>query len=340
MTFTQCSLLNDCEDCFTEAKPCFDVCDIQSDGSFAHDTVDVITDVPDEASCVIQCRMNPSCKFYTYYIASDHEYPSWCILLSGIEDPIKPCLHCRTGFPDCKDISADFCHFSVGDNTENLTIYKATDTLSNTSLSFPPEALFSSCELTIVAIGGGGSHGNYGGGGSGYIETASISLIANRTLLVHVGGGTEESRVVTAAGETIVRAHPGKYGGSYNGGDGYSGGGAGGGKYQYGGSGGSNGGDGNDSSNGVPGGKGSGLDISTIALEHFKLTPAAGGDSCGISGGGGGGVLVDGQGPPGPHNEGGSYGAGGGGCTYYEHQGIILIEIKGEIKGEPLKSYN
>merc|ERR1712050_783494 len=114
----------------------------------------------------------------------------------------------------------------------------------------------------------------------------------------------------TAAGETIVRAHPGKYGGSRDGGDGYSGGGAGSLHIaDIGGNGGSNGGDGQDSSDG-PGGKGSGLDISTIALEHFKLTPAAGGDYHVSCGGGGGGVLVDGQGP---HN-GGSYGAGAGAC--------------------------
>merc|ERR1719228_2829784 len=230
------------------------------------------------------------------------------------------------------EITTDFCHFSVGDKYDQMTTYMATDTSANISLRFPTEALFS-CDMTIVAIGGGGSPTYYGGGGSGYIDTANIpshykySPISDN-LLVNVGGVTEESRVDTAAGETIVRAHPGKSGDSWYGGDGYSGGGAGSLHIaDIGGNGGSNGGDGNDSSDG-PGGKGSGLDISTIALEHFKLTPAAGGEACGISGGGGGGVLVDGQGPPGPHNECGSYGAGGGGCTYYEHQGIILIEIK------------
>jgi len=84
-------------------------------------------------------------------------------------------------------------------------------------------------------------------------------------------------------------------------------------------------GDGQDSSDGNHGGKGSGLDISTIALQHFKLTPAAGGDYCGQYGGGGGGILVDGQGP---HN-GESYGAGGGKCNNADPaQGIVLIEIK------------
>ena len=136
MTYTKCSLLHDCEDCFTEIKACFDVCDITIDGSFFHDTVDVITHIPDEPSCVTQCRMNPDCKFYTYYTASDADYPNWCMLLSDIEDPIKPCLHCRTGFPDCKDISADFCHFSVGDNNEKVTSYMATDTSEHSSLSF------------------------------------------------------------------------------------------------------------------------------------------------------------------------------------------------------------
>jgi len=330
MTYTKCSLLNDCEDCFTEAKPCFDVCDITNDGYFVHDTVDVITNVADEASCVTQCWMNPDCKFYTYYTASDQHYPRVCMLLSNIEGPMKPCLHCRTGFPDCKEITTDICHFSVGDKNEKITSYKATDTSASINLIISAEALFSLCDLTIVAIGGGGSpgSGNYGnGGGSGYIETATISSLSDRPLLVNVGGGTEESRVDTAAGETIVRAHPGGYGSSYDRGDGYSGGGAGTSISGYsGGSGGSNGGDGNDSVDGY-GGKGSGLDISTIALEHFKLTPAAGGDSCEYYGGGGGGVLVDGQGP---HN-GDSYGAGGGKCKKDDvpaQQGVVLIEIK------------
>merc|ERR1719342_1736432 len=202
MTYTKCLLLNDCKDCFTEAKPCFDVCDIPNDVSFVQNTVDVITNVADEPSCVIQCKMSLECKFYTYYTASDPQYPSMCILLSDIEDPIKPCLHCRTGFPDCKDITTDFCHFSVGD-IDDITSYKATDTFA--SLRFPAEALFSSCVLTIVAIGGGGSSsGGGGGGGSGYIETASISPVSYKSINVNVGGGTEESKVATAAGETIV----------------------------------------------------------------------------------------------------------------------------------------
>jgi len=349
MTFSKCSLLNYCEDCFTEFKPCFDVCDILHEGSFFQDTVDVITNIPDEPSCVTQCRMNQDCKFYTYYTASDADHPSWCMLLSDIKGPIKPCLHCRTGFPDCKNMTTNSCHFSVGDN-KDLTSYKATDTDTRHTLVISAETLFISCDMTIVAIGGGGSPRRYGGGGSGYIKTATISSISygelhvyvgakdkdssvfHKPLLVNVGGGKEESRVLTAAGEDIVRAHPGKPGDDYyDGGDGYSGGGGGGDYHGHdGGSGGSNGGDGERGNYGShPGGKGSGLDISTIALEHFKLTPAAGGKICSSSGsygGGGGGVLVDGQGP----QKGRSYGAGGCpfGDDYPAQQGIVLIEIK------------
>merc|ERR1719228_1582545 len=155
------------------------------------------------------------------------------------------------------EITTDFCHFSVGDKYDQMTTYMATDTSANISLRFPTEALFS-CDMTIVAIGGGGSPTYYGGGGSGYIETATIpshykySPISYRSLLLHVGGETEESRVDTASGETIVQAHPGKSGGTYGGGDGYSGGGAGASSGHYGGSGGSNGGDGQDSSGNHP----------------------------------------------------------------------------------------
>jgi len=322
MTFTNCFRLHDCKDCFTEIKPCFDVCDITTVGNFDHTAVALISDVKHEHSCLIQCRNNPDCKFYTYYTASDHNYPSMCILQSDVEDPMNWCSHCRTGFPDCRVTNTDFCHFSVGENELQMTSYKVTET--SASLGFSAEALFS-CDLTIVAIGGGGSASRDGAGGSGYVET--VSSLSFRRISVNVGAENEESIVVTAAGKTIVRAKPGQtefdY---YNGGDGYSGGGSGAWLDHIGGNGGSNGGNGLDGpTRSCCAGKGSGLDISTIALEHFKLTPAAGGEHCKHKGGGGGGVLVDGQGP---HN-GGSYGAGGGQCSNANPaQGIVLIEIK------------
>jgi len=335
MIFTRCALDHSyCKDCFTEAKLCFDVCNIESEGSFNQDTVDVINDVPDEPSCVTQCRMNMDCKFYTYYTTYS-EHPRMCLLLSDIEDPIKPCYNCRTGFPDCKNITTDFCHFSVGDSNDKLTSYKATKTFTKIELRVPSEALFSICDLKIVAIGSGGYPVD-NGGGSGYIETASVSPIANRPLFLYVGS---ESRVDNAAGKTIVRALPGGSG-NLNG-DGYSGGGGYDRSGHNGGCGGSNGGNGTDGSD-RGGGKGSGLDISTITLEHFKLTPAAGGKGCPYYGGGGGGVLVDEQGPPTPTSNPTpwpnptptptppppSYGEGGSQCSYYSSQGIILIEIK------------
>jgi len=252
-------------------------------------------------------------------------------------------MTCHGLLPPALETSEDSCYFTIDDINDKHVAYLARRTSKEMIVNFPTEALFS-CELTIVAIGGGGSPGagpgifdDHGGGGSGYIESATISSISDTPFVVHVGNGTEESRVDTAAGETIVRAHPGKYGGSgfFKGGDGYSGGGAGANCYHWGSAGGSNGGDGQDSSYGH-GGKGSGLDISTIALEHFKLTPGEGGGACPCNGGGGGGVLVDGQGPPdwgsyvpNFYNEAQGYGAGGGGSTPFPaKQGIVIIEMK------------
>jgi len=243
------------------------------------------------------------------------------------------------------ETSEDSCYFTIGDIVDKHVAYLANQTSKEIIVNFPTDALFS-CELTIVAIGGGGSagrgHGIYddhGGGGSGYIETATISSLSDTPFVVHVGGGTEESRVDTAAGETIVRAQSGKSGDSgvyMDGGAGYSGGAAGASCYHWGSVGGSNGGDGEGCYWGGDGGKGSGLDISTIALEHFKLTPGEGGGACPCNGGGGGGVLVDGQGPPdwgsyvpNFYNEAQGYGAGGGGSTPFPaKQGIVIIEMK------------
>jgi len=250
-------------------------------------------------------------------------------------------MTCHGLLPPALETSEDSCYFTIDDINDKHVAYLARRTSKEMIVNFPTEALFS-CELTIVAIGGGGSAGagpgifdDHGGGGSGYIESATISSISDTPFVVHVGNGTEESRVDTAAGETIVRAQSGESG-YYNGGDGYSGGGAGAYRSGYnGGSGGSNGGNGQNTSYG-DGGKGSGLDISTIALEHFKLTPGEGGGACPCNGGGGGGVLVDGQGPPdwgsyvpNFYNEAQGYGAGGGGSTPFPaKQGIVIIEMK------------
>ena len=98
------------------------------------------------------------------------------------------------------------------------------------------------------------------------------------------------------------------------GGNGYSGGG--GGHYN----GGTNGRDGEGGQDG-PGGHGSGKDVTSFQMEHFVLSPGAGGKyTSSGGGGGGGGVLVNGEGPERRDPQGEGYGGGG-------VSGIVLLEI-------------
>ena len=94
----------------------------------------------------------------------------------------------------------------------------------------------------------------------------------------------------------------------------------------YGQDGGSNGSDGEDSDS-FMGGKGSGLDIGTLSITRFILSPGKAGTHMGGLGSGGGGILVNGEKPGGGDQHfgegfgGGGYGGGSG------FPGCVLIEI-------------
>ena len=99
------------------------------------------------------------------------------------------------------------------------------------------------------------------------------------------------------------------------------------------GDGGSNGGDGESAYPGGVAGQGSGLDIDTIPVKSFSLTPGSGGNGEGLDGaGGGGGVTINGQRPGIPeYTQGGGYGGGGGGpdLSYdgYGFSGAVMFDF-------------
>jgi hypothetical protein len=173
----------------------------------------------------------------------------------------------------------------------------------------------------MIAVGGGGGS-NDGGGGSGYVKTVVID-ISSTDYQVSVGQYGQESFVKKNDGQKVLTAQPGgnseydSYG-IDNGGDGYSGGGGG----YRGTRGGYNGSDGKC----CYAGSGSGFDISTISLEHNKISPGLGGSS-GSDGGGGGGVLVNNVGPNSGTYQGEGYGGGGSGWRGHGLQGMVLIEV-------------
>ena len=154
-------------------------------------------------------------------------------------------------------------------------------------LSFEAKEKGCYINTTFLAIGGGGEGNNNNGvgGGSGYIEMGRQLLFSNSSVQVYVGDGGAWSWV-RVDNETLIEAIGGRGGGV--GGDGYSGGGGGGyHSYDVGGVGGTNGGDGRDGDGGngtqFSGGQGTGLDLSTLHLKNFVLTPGKGGEPYGES---------------------------------------------------------
>ena len=151
--------------------------------------------------------------------------------------------------------------------------------INDTSITITVKVLLfgDTCELTMLAVGGGGA--GYGsGGGSGYIKTYTRNLIGDADLLVLVGeggkyesGASGQSSVVWLNGYVVLGADAGQSSYSGAGGNGYCGGGGIG--TAYGGPGGTDGGDGHD---GAPphsqkSGLGSGLKVDSIDMKNFVL---------------------------------------------------------------------
>lgn len=318
MMFINCSYLHDCPDCWSEDKVCFESCDSELEGEVFDNALEIITDVPDEPSCLLSCKKNPECQFFTYYSSRDLNYPGLCFLQRELSGSLTACEHCKTGISDCSDITDDICSFSVGSDDTPLTSFMFTESGTNITVTFnisDPAMLL--CELNIVAVGGGGrlEGGYYGGGGSGYVSSINVSLNFLQ-LTVRVGWPGEKSTIGTPD-QLFLSASSGGDSSDDLAGSGYSGGG-------YRADGGEDGGDGY----GSRGGKGSGLDLSSITLQNFSLTPGVGGKAQGSIGGGGGGVLVNGVGP---NRASTNSGEGYGGGRYYNSDtdgpGLVLMEI-------------
>ena len=97
----------------------------------------------------------------------------------------------------------------------------------------------------------------------------------------------------------------------------------------YGQDGGSHGSDGEDSDS-YMGGKGSGLDIRTLNITRFSLTPGKAGTGSSSFGRGGGGIIVNGEMPGGGNQhmgEGFGGGGWGGGRIGNGFPGCVLIEV-------------
>ena len=183
------------------------------------------------------------------------------------------------------------------------------------------------CTVTVLAVGGG----SYRGGGSGHIVWDQITVNGSLVVEVKIKGPGIDTEISVPTfwggygglgGTTIIQAEAG----SYNNGDGYSGGGGDGGHDSDGGDGGYDGGDGHPGPDPEDaGGRGSGVKVAEIPVTKYILSPGRGGKG-GRYGGGGGGLLVSGGGPAVEDNtDGEGYGAGAG-DEGEGNPGLVIIE--------------
>ena len=164
--------------------------------------------------CKKLCRETTNCKFYTYYLEADVLYLQLCVLLTGLLPPTESSNSASSGLVDC---SSSECSFNVnGDPVMSLMLTEDEVDLKVDVSGF--------CEITILAVGGGG-RGFYHGGGSGYLQYQKIWLSNGIMSLNATAGASAKPSSVIYNGISIV-ANPGQRGYDDNsGGDGYSGGG-------------------------------------------------------------------------------------------------------------------
>ena len=318
MLYSSCSILENCEDCYTEDKLCHGSCGRNIESTLEANIIEFKPDVVLEHSCKILCLDHPDCLYYTHYGKDNDHYPNLCVLLSDIQQPFQECDHCITSVPDCENNSYA-CKFTI--DNENTFYDSYLSNSSETNVKFPLASNLA-CQATFLAIGPGGQGSRYYGGGSGNVEYVVID-ISSSEYDVTIGGCAypyqdHDICVTIPQGEAIIYVDQGETSSSH-GGSGYSGGGGNSSK------GGSNGSDGA----GENGGSGSGMDISEISLEYFVLSPGDGGEPDGSDGGGGGGIIVDNYSPDSWEGKGfGGGGTGPYGDKYYGLPGTVLLEIK------------
>jgi len=264
-TFSSCEETQSCKNCVSETEWCYAICGKSFYGVIDNNLIDIVGDVDSESDCKDFCISTETCTYYTYF-TEDGLNSKACVLLSSLMGPFQNCDTCLTGPVDCKGFG-DCSLLYDGESHRSLMFTKPELVINVTGLSFTS----SECQLRVLAIGGGG-RGGYGGGGSGYIQFHSETLTA-ATLISLTVGDKSQSSSVTVNGQTVTAA-PGNdcVSGSYQGADGYSGGG---GRGIYSGcDGGTDGSDGEDCS--YDGGHGTGDDVTAYKMDNFVLTPGAG----------------------------------------------------------------
>jgi len=300
LLFRGCDSVVSCTNCESEDMGCFNMGSIgKVVGTFGENALEAIKDVYSPVTCKEKCSNNQNCQWFTYFYETDDLFPNMCFLQTELLTPALPCDNCLSGS------LVDEC-FILYDGLKNQSSLMFNNTnLDHKLMIFGSD----SCNLRVLAIGGGGSGRDDfgGGGGSGYLNDFQVLIPPGtyyKEFQVNVGDANEPSLIII--NHKAYRGEPGMDGAKEYGGDGYSGGG-----WDYGGEGGENGSDGE----GEYGGRGTGVDIGKNQFSAFELSPGYGGSGTiieGHFGGGGGGVVVNGEGPTTSDYDGQGYGGGGG----------------------------
>ena len=320
-----CETLTECINCESQDINCFIMGSIANVvGTLGDNVLEAINDVA-ALTCKEKCSNNPVCHWFTYFSANDNLFPNVCFLQTGILGPTLACKECLSG------PSKQEC-FILYEGEKQQSFMLTNTSQDHKIFAFGSE----SCQLRILAVGGGG-RGEHGGGGSGYFSSLSVPVPLGfmKEILVNVGDAGEASTV--KINHELCRAEAGNDADDLDGGAGYSGGGGASvpGSSVGGHDGGSDGSDGGGSN----GGRGNGLDVTSNQFFAFDLAPGHGGQgsnycNCVVRdvgdgedpeycscGGGGGGVFVNSEEPIGR-----GYG-GGGQNNQNGYSGVVLIEI-------------
>ena len=305
-----CENLTECTNCESQNMDCFTMGSIAPMvGSLGDNVLDAIQDVDSAVVCKEKCSNWSHCRWFTYFFENDNLFPNVCFLVTEILGPYRVCQNCLSG---PKDEECFMLH--EGEKHQSLM-------LTNTSQEHTIFAFGSgSCQLKTLTVGRGG-YGNYGGGGSGFLNSLTVSVPSAfmREISVNVGGFANSETTTVRINHEVCVAESGKYGDGNDGGDGYSGGGRG----DPGSEGGSNGSKGG----GSKGGQGTGEDVTSNQFFAFDVSPGRGGGSYDMFGGGGGGVLVNGIGPGEDPYNGEGYGGGAGYLSTEPRSGVVLMEV-------------
>ena len=175
-----------------------------------NDIVDIVLDVTSEQECKQLCSDHPECFWFTFFFSFDSQNHDTCFLQTELHLPIETSSSAFCGPSDC---SNDFCTLAGLDDglprisliindttTHNLYIPAWTSDASDTR----------SCQLRVLAIGGGG-YSYCPGGGSGFIQYQTLELSQGMSIVSAKAGSEGLDTALEINGETVVTAkHGGK----------------------------------------------------------------------------------------------------------------------------------